>query len=172
MQVNTLNAGYLKTKEKQTDSYKLVIFCLVSGFLCVIPNLGFNVTILLFCSLTILLSILIQVYVFTEGYKIIQNNFNQEIVVLTKYGELKKLLPYEIPTSKIEALSIKGIDGIYKASRGVKLIITNDGVIHEKSSFTSLMYIFSDKGLKDKEWIVQQNNSKLIELYQLTQNRK
>jgi hypothetical protein len=101
-----------------------------------------------------------------KGGKISINNFNSVIFILSEKEGISELQPFQIPDFFIDGLTMKGIKGVFKVSNGVYAKINSKGVISETVGFGKLVNKLHDAGLKNKEWVQSQSDTRWLNLYE------
>ena len=95
-----------------------------------------------------------------NGAKIVSNEYAQPVYTLDETEGVAVLQPYQIPDYRIDGLTIKGMNGVFKAHDGVYLKILADGTITPTFGLGSLVnkigagYMSESwvDGIGDKRW--------------------
>lgn len=100
-----------------------------------------------------------------KGAKIISNEYSKPVFVLDEILGVIELAPKSIPDYRIDGLTIKGLNKVFKSRDGVYLKILSDGTITETFGAGKLFNRITLAGFKSKEWANSQYGNRWSDLY-------
>ncbi len=107
--------------------------------------------------------------IFFTGGKIVRNDFNETIYFIGENSGIDSVSPLKCPTVRIDGLTYKGLNGVFKVGNGIYVKVLSDGTITELVGLGKLANYFDNGGLKNKSWcekIASQGDSRWLNLYE------
>ena len=123
--------GFFKLPEAEIDPYTRAIIGYTGG-LALLTNKDPMSRILGAGLLIGATAMAVKELLCKSGAKIINNDYAKSIYVIRENSIVEELPPNAIPDYGIEGLTIKGMNGVFKAHNGVYLKILSDGTIKPK----------------------------------------
>lgn len=152
----------LKTIDAQFDPYTRSAIGALSGFAMALST---NNTVR-YMGVGTMIAGALQLIDVPKGGRLVKNLSLFPVYILDeKYG-ITKLEPGEIPSNTIDGFTFKGLNGVFKVSDGVYVLINPNGSISYTPGLGKIVnQNIRSGGLKSKDWVAIQQDKRWQELF-------
>ena len=119
--------GLLKLPMNKIDPYTRSLIGGIVGFGAVLYGVVNKNRLSIWSGIGVMLGSVATLTELTEGAKIASNEYSQPVYALHETEGVVEIPPYQLPDYRIDGLTIKGMNGVFKAHNGVYLKILADG---------------------------------------------